>query len=239
MTISCLIVEDQLPAQRILSSYIDNLPHLELAGICGNAFEAMAIFHDRPIDLMFLDLNMPRLCGFDFLRTLAQPPKVIVTTAYPEHAVEGFDLNVVDYLVKPISFDRFIRAVDKVRQPGTPEPAPPPANVTGPPAQAGSAEEIFVRIENEFRRLSLADIFFVRAEKDYVSIVTTMQNLFVSGPLSSWAERLRSDRFVRVHKSYIVNLAHVSSIRGSTIVTPAGGVPIGRSYRDQLLQRVG
>lgn len=234
MTISCLVVEDQLPAQRVLVRYIEELPHLELAGTCGNAFEAMAALHDGPVDLMFLDLNLPRLGGFEFLRSLAQPPKVIVTTAYPEHAVEGFDLAVVDYLVKPIAFDRFIRAVDRVRA-ALPEPT-----VVGPaPSLESGAEEIFVKAGNELRRLALADILFIRAERDYSSIVTMTGHLFVSGTLARWEERLPSDRFLRTHKSYIVNLAHVTSIRGANMITSAGGIPIGRLYREQVLKRVG
>ena len=234
MSLSCLVVEDQLPAQRVLLRYIEDLPHLELAGVCGNAFEAMARLHARPVDLLFLDLNLPRLGGFEFLRSLARPPAVIVTTAYPEHALEGFDLNVVDYLVKPIAFDRFIRAVDKVR------PAPPPdrAPASMPPAEA-PPEEIFVKVGGDLRRLALADILFLRAEGDYASIVTVAGPLFVSGTLSRWEARLPADRFVRTHKSYIVNLAHAARIRGSTVVTAAGGVPIGRVYRDQLLSRLG
>ena len=155
MTISCLIVEDQAPAQRVLARYIDDLPHLELAGTCGSAFEAMAFLYDRQIDLMFLDLNLPRLGGFDFLRTLARPPNVIVTTAYPQHALEGFDLAVIDYLVKPISFDRFIRAVDRLRTPASSDVAAPEKS------NENSSREIFVKVDGEIRRLAFVDILFV------------------------------------------------------------------------------
>lgn len=235
MSLSCLIVEDQLPAQRVLAHYIADLPHLELAGTCGSAFEAMAFLHSRSVDLMFLDLNLPRLGGFEFLRSIGSPPNVIVTTAYPEHAVEAFDLNVVDYLVKPIGFERFIRAVDKVRSApahGGPQPA-------SQPAREAPAEDIFVKVNGELRRLSLSDIIFVRAEGDYASIVTSSGSYFVGGTLSKWEERLPPERFVRTHKSYIVNLAHASRISGSSIVTPEGGVPIGRSFRERFLSQLG
>lgn len=231
MTLSCLIVEDQLPAQRVLAHYIEDLPHLELTGTCGTAFEAMAFLHIRSVDIMFLDLNLPRLGGFEFLRSIGSPPNVIVTTAYPEHAVEGFDLNVVDYLVKPIGFERFIKAIDKVRA-GSVSDAP------SPPSQApreAPAEDIFVKVNGELRRLSLADIVFVKADGDYASIVTGQGSFFVAGTLSKWEERLPPERFVRTHKSYIVNLGHAARINGSSIVTPQGGVPIGRSFKERFL----
>jgi DNA-binding LytR/AlgR family response regulator len=238
MTTSCLVVEDQLPAQRILSRYIGELPHLELAGVCGNAFEAMAALHSKPVDLMFLDLNLPRLSGFDFLKNSVNPPKVIVTTAYPEHALEAFDLAVVDYLVKPIGFDRFIRSIDRylatVQVGRTDVAARPPA---APPAI--QTEHFFVKVGSDLRRLCLADLIYLRAEGDYVSLITTSGRLFVAGKMSNWEERLPSSQFARVHKSYIVNLARVERISGPSIVLEEAAVPIGRSYRDRLLVTLG
>lgn len=237
MTIACLVVEDQLPAQRILVRYIANLPHLELVTACGTAFDAMLVLHRQPVDLMFLDLNLPRLGGFDLLRSISHPPRVIVTTAYPEHALEGFELAVVDYLVKPISFERFIRAVDRA---GVALAAPNTANaplMTDNPVER-ARDDVFVKVHGELRRLALNHILFIRAEGDFVTIVTSEERLFVAGTLGGWETRLPADRFVRTHKSYIVNLAHVSRIKGSIIETTAGGIPVGRSFRQQLLQRL-
>lgn len=237
MSLSCLVVEDQAPAQRVLEHYIRHLPHLDLVGTCATAFEAIAHLHEKNVDVMFLDINLPQLGGFEFLRTLSRPPNVIVTTAYPEHAVEGFDLDVVDYLLKPIAFDRFIRAVDRVRAQQKANDAP--AISSGTSAPVGSAdEEIFVRAGGEFRRVALRDLLFLRAEGDYVSIVAVGERHFVAGTLTEWERRLPPERFVRTHRSYIVNLAHSSRIRGSTIVTSEGGIPIGRSYRDKLMSRL-
>jgi len=237
MTISCLIVEDQFPAQRVLALYIADLPHLELVGTCGTAFEAMAVLHERTVDLMFLDLNLPRLGGFDLLRSISSPPKVIVTTAYPEHALEGFELAVSDYLVKPVAFDRFIRAVNRVRATMVTRDV-----VTGSTAEqnapARNSDHVFVKVDGELRRLAVSEIVFLRGEGDYVSIVTTDARLFVAGTLGGWEARLPSDRFVRTHKSYIVNLAHVNRVRGATIDMPGGGIPIGRSFRDRLMLRL-
>lgn len=240
MTIRCLVVEDQLPAQRILRRYIEGLPHLELVALCGNAFEAMSVLHAQKVDLLFLDLNLPRLQGFDFLRSLASPPKIIVTTAYPEHAVEAFDLQVVDYLVKPIAFDRFIKAVDRVRasivsgeNTSTPQPHLSRSN------SAATTEEIFVKVNGEHRRVALSDIVFLRAEGDYTSIVTRSEQLFAAGSLARWEERLPADRFVRTHKSYIVNLGHAERVMPSTIAVGGSGIPIGRTYRDEVRHRLG
>jgi DNA-binding LytR/AlgR family response regulator len=240
MSIHCLILEDQLPAQRILARFIADLPHLELVALCGNAFEAMNVLHRQDVDLMFLDINLPKLQGFEFLRSLASPPKVIVTTAYAEHAVEAFDLQVADYLVKPIAFERFIKAVDRARAAiakdvgtGARQPEAIKAN------EFSGAEEIFVKVDGEHRRIALADIIFLRAEGDYTSIVTNNDRLFASGSIARWGERLPGDRFVRTHKSYIVNLSHAERVTPSTIAAGNSGLPIGRRYRDQLRKRLG
>lgn len=233
MSLSCLVVEDQRPAQRVLVRYIGDLPHLELAGVCGTAFEAMAILHRRSVDLMFLDLNLPQLGGFDFLRSLQKPPKVIVTTAYSEHAVEGFDLNVVDYLVKPIAFDRFIRAIDRVK--AAAEPEAPFTTIR----EDTTPEEVFVRSGGELRRLALRDIVFLKAEGDYVSIATSSGRLFVLGTLSRWEDRFGNAGFVRVHKSFVVNMTHVTRVTGSHINMGQQEAPIGRRYRAHFLTRLG
>ncbi|MGZ9098483.1 MAG: LytR/AlgR family response regulator transcription factor [Brevundimonas sp.] len=229
MTVSCLIIEDQMPAQRILARYIGDLPDLELVGTCGNALEAMKFLQRQKIDLMLLDLNLPRLGGFDFLRSLTAPPRVIVTSAYPEHAVEGFDLNVVDYLVKPFAFDRFIRAVDRVRAVDKPALAAAPAS---------AAREIFVRVDGDLRRVALDEIAFLRADGDYVSIQCKAGRLFVSGPLRRWEEKLPPEWFVRTHRSYIVNLTHVNTVAGSRIVMADGVAQIGRRFRDGFISQL-
>ncbi len=239
MTIGCLVVEDQLPAQRILARYIQDLPYLELVALCGNAFEAMSAFHCGKIELMFLDLNLPKLQGFDFLRSLASPPKVIVTTAYPEHAVEAFDLQVADYLVKPIAFKRFIKAVDRVRSAIMAEDGTAARQPTVAKPGPAVAEEVYVKVDGGHRRVALSDIVFLRAEGDYTSVITLNERLFAAGSLARWEERLPADRFVRTHKSYIVNLAHAERVTSSTIAAGGSGIPIGRTYRDQFRQRLG
>ena len=231
MKVECLIVEDQAPAQRVLERYIAELPHLQLTGVCGNALDAMAFLHRHEVHLMFLDLDLPRLGGFDFLRSLTRRPAVIVTTAYPQHALEGFELAVADYLVKPIPFDRFVRAVDRAISPA---PAEPSANA---PNDHGR-REIFVKIDRDLRRVAHDDIIFIRAEGDYVTIVTSSAQLFAPGPLVRWEQKLPAQQFARTHRSYIVNLSQVSRIAGSTAVTDAGGIPNGRRYRESLLQQV-
>ena len=149
-----MIVEDQPPAQRVLTHYIEHMPHLRLLATCGNANEALASLHDHHIDLMFLDLNLPLVEGFDFLRSLPRPPQVIVTTAYSEHALEGYELEVLDYLVKPFSLERFMRAVSRARAFGGDEDEMALA--------AEDAEEVFVKVDHELRRVPLADIVYLR-----------------------------------------------------------------------------
>ena len=237
--VTCLIVEDQRPAQRILEGFIRDVPHLDLMGTCGSAMEAMALLQGRGVDLMFLDLHLPRLGGFDFLRSLPRPPQVVVTTAFAEHALEGYELDVVDYLLKPFGFERFLRAVAKVRRPEMAPSAPAPSHPPpAPPVTGMEPNCLFVRLDGEHRRVDLADIVYLEAQGDYVNLYTPDARLFLSGTLSGWEDRLPPARFLRVHKSYLVNVARVDRIAGSDLHTCRGMVPLGRSFRDRVMARL-
>lgn len=228
----CLIVEDELPAQRVLQKYLTMTPGTELVGTYQSAIEANAALQNTAVDTLFLDIRLPLLSGTDFLKTLVHPakPKVIITTAYPDYAVEGFELDVVDYLVKPFSFDRFLKAINKVRTyaPGLAHAQPLL------PVEAN----IFVNADKTLHKVRLADILYLESVKDYVRIVLPEQKIMFLDNLKHWEEKLPPQQFVRIHKSYIVNLDKLRKVYGNTVVLPSAELPIGRTYRDDLFRRI-
>lgn len=222
----CLIVEDQKPAQRVLQRYISQLDHLELIDVCASAPEGVAVLHSKSVDLIFLDVHLPQMDGFAFLRALGAPPKVIVTTAYTEHAIEAFDLDVIDYLLKPISFERFCRAVARVGEPARPEP------------RESSAQFLFVKVEGDFVKIQSDDIVYISSDGNFLNIVLTNQRYHILGTLNEWESRLPHSTFQRIHRSYIINFKHAARAQRTYIETSVGRVPIGRAYQSELLKRL-
>lgn len=222
MTLNCLIIEDQLPAQRILQTYIESMPELRLIKACSNALDATTLLRREDIDLIFLDINLPKISGISFLKNLAAPPKVIITTAYPDYALEGFELDVVDYLLKPFSFERFHKAVLKA---------------LSQPHEAKALDYLFIKSDKEFYKIEVADILFLKSDDNYVKIITPNKQHMQSGSLQSWTEQL-PDSFVRVHKSYMVNLSKVDKVAGNRVYINPHEIPIGRAYREALLKRI-
>lgn len=222
MTLNCLIIEDQLPAQRILQTYIDSMPELRLVRACSNALDATTLLRQEHIDLIFLDINLPKISGISFLKNLAAPPKVIITTAYPDYALEGFELDVVDYLLKPFSFERFHKAVLKA---------------LSQPNEAKTFDYVFIKSDKEFYKVEVADILFLKSDDNYVKIITSDKQHMQSGSLQSWREQL-PDGFIRVHKSYMVNLSKVDKVAGNRVYINPHEIPIGRAYREALLKRI-
>lgn len=222
MTLNCLIIEDQLPAQRILQTYIESMPELRLVKACSNALDATTLLRQQSIDLIFLDINLPKISGISFLKNLTAPPKVIITTAYPDYALEGFELDVVDYLLKPFSFERFHKAVLKV---------------LGQKPEPRSADYVFIKSDKEFYKVEVANILYLKSDDNYVKIITPEKQHMQSGSLQSWREQL-PDGFIRVHKSYMVNLSKVDKVAGNRVYIGTHEIPIGRAYREALLKRI-
>ncbi len=229
-TIRSAILEDQRPAQKILQTYIREADHLELAGTYGSASEAAIALPSASIDLLFLDLHLPKMDGFTFLATLHQPPLVIVTTADEQQAIDGYNHNVVDYLLKPFAFERFLQGVEKAR-------ARLSASSAGL-AVATDPQDLFVKSGGEIRRVPVEQIQYIRSDGDYVVLVTGEQKYYFARTLQSLLAELPQHLFARVHRSYIVNLRCISRIVGTDIYLGETTVPIGRSYRDQFLSRI-
>jgi len=230
--IECLVIDDEPPAQAVLRKYIEQVEKLELAGICNSALEAISFLQSHPVDLLFLDIQMPGLLGTKFIRTLNNPPKVIFTTAYRKFALEGFELNAVDYLLKPISFERFLTGVNKILQlnlqPSSRIQSP---NETGPEA---NHPFLYVRSERKMVKILFSDILYIESLKDYIKIVTTGRTIITRQAISSLEEMLPKDSFIRIHRSYIVAINRIESFNGETIDIAKNELPIGRLFKHDV-----
>jgi DNA-binding LytR/AlgR family response regulator len=229
MSIKYMIVDDESVAHDIIKKYCSLLPNMQLMQDCYDAIEAIDYLTSNTVDLIFLDLNMPKLQGFEFLKTLPSPPKVIVTTAYKEHALEGYELNIVDYLLKPFSFERFLKAINKASI-DTPKTTSFMQNAVSD----GKPGRIFLRANNKHIQVVLDDILFVEASGNYVKLVLKEEIITLRGTLSSIMELIPTDGFVQVHRSFMVVQKHIRSIEGNQIAIGDYTVPIGKSFRVQL-----
>ncbi len=229
--IQVAIVDDEPLACEVLKTYVQKIPSLELAGTCSNALETFALLNKQSIDLLFLDINMPDITGIDFLKMLKNPPLVIFTTAYAEYAVLSYELHAVDYLLKPIPFDRFLQAVQKA----TGMLRPPAGHTSAPDAPQGSDRLMFVRSEGKWIRINLAELWFAEGLKDYVKLWTDQGRITVHCTMKSFEEQLAAyPDFVRVHKSYIVNIGFISEVDGNSIKIKDQLIGIGTTYRDDV-----
>ena len=224
---NCIIVDDEPAARELLQQYIARIDVLHLLAVCSNAYDAAAVLKHAQVSLIFLDINMPRLSGMQFYRLLENPPFVIFTTAYPEFAVEGFEVNAVDYLLKPFPFSRFEaavgRALDVIRS-----------------ASARDTQEAFIllRSDKKIFRVTLADIFYLKAVGDYVQVFFGKNAILVHSTFQQMLKQLPGDQFVRVHKSYAVALDKIESYEGARIKVMGKDIPIGSSYRAAFIGRV-
>ncbi len=224
----CIIIEDQPPAQRILKKYIADYGSLELVGVFGDALQAMEYLKRNRVDLMFLDIHLPKLSGMDFLKSLQSPPAVILTTAYPDFALESYDLSVVDYLLKPFSFSRFVTAVGKV----------PDTRSSSKPTRQKS-DSIFIKSGYEHVKVHLDDVLFIKADNDYTEIHLGHEKHLSSESLKHWLDDIGSERLIQVHKSYLVNLDKIKKVSSTSIVVDNGlAIPIGRAYKEKVHKRL-
>lgn len=231
--IRCLVVDDEPPAREILRRYIEQVPGLQLAGECGNALQAFAFLQQQTVDLIFLDIRMPQLNGNDFLKTLKFPPKVIFTTAFAEYALEGYELDAVDYLLKPIQFDRFLKAVNKAYQ------LTQAKNEQFLQEEKKSDSFVYFRADRKMIKVMLRDILFIESMKDYIKVLTAGGTIITKQSISSVEAMLPEREFVRVHRSYIVSIAHIRSFTSELIEIDKAEVPIGKLYRNEVLKMLG
>ncbi len=236
MNIKCIVVDDEIHARKVLEKYIQDIPHLELIKSCKNALEAMDILRNQQIDAMFLDINMPKLTGLNFLESLRHPPAVVITTAYREYAVDAYDLDVIDYLHKPIPFPRFVKAVSKIEdklQIGN-------ATIVQPASQQEEpiSEFIFVKADKKTIKLNFKDIKYIEGLGDYIKIHTLSKTIVSKLTIKKMEELLPSNQFPRVHKSFIISLELINSIEGNQIEIEDRKIPIGQIYRQNFMSLI-
>jgi len=229
--LKCIIADDEPIARQIVENYCAEIPYLEIVASCKNAFEVLDVLQNNQIDLLFLDINMPKLSGLSLLKTLQQKPAVIITTAYQEYAIEGFELSVTDYLLKPFSLERFLQAVLKVKN---------KTGITTKTISTTTEEKqkfIFVKSDKKLIKLNLSEINYIEAYGNYIKIYTDKM-ILVSQTLTNFLEKL-SKNFIRIHKSFVVNFDKLKLIDGNQIVLLNDAkLPIGKSYRKSVLDKI-
>jgi len=231
MKLNCIIIDDEPLARKGLREYIQDVEFLQLVGEFDSPLKATEALSNQKIDLMFLDIHMPKITGLEFLRSLQHAPQVVLTTAYPQYAVDGFDLNVLDYLVKPVSFDRFLKAAIKARDTVS------KMNVSG--SSAPTIEDyVFIKSDNKLVKLFYNDILFVEALQNYVTIHTANKKYITYLTFKSMEESLPADQFIRVHKSYLVSASKIESIEGNCIRIGAHEIPISRTVKEEVLEKL-
>lgn len=238
MKIRTLIVDDEPHALEIIRRYATHIPELEIIDTCNNALEAFQTIQNTEVDLLFLDIKMPRLLGTDLVRSLKTPPLIIFTTAYQEYAIEGFDLNAVDYLLKPVPLKRFLQAIDKVRHflsadPKTNQAIENPADPPRPPV----AHYLYLRVERRLLKVNTGDILWIESIKDYIKVVTTEKTFQTKQKISVTEKLLPLGEFMRIHRSFIVPLNKVEGYNPNYVVISGTQIPIGRNYKQICAQQ--
>ncbi len=228
MNITCLIVDDEPLARNLLKEYVSKVPYLDLKGTCSNALEAIDFLRQQSVDMMFLDIQMPDLTGISFLKALQKKPIVVFTTAYSEYALESYDLDVVDYLLKPVTFERFMRAVDKVNQ-RMASGNTSPSNEKLPPTE--SSDFIFVKDGTKLVKVKWEDILYIEGLKDYVTIHTPDQKIITLQRLKVLETQLPADKFIRIHNSFIVAVSAINVIYKNEVQVGKATLPISDSYK--------
>lgn len=230
----CIIIEDQPPAQRVLKKFIADMGQMELLGTFTDALQALEFLKANRVDLIFLDIHLPKISGIDFLKTLQTRPHVILTTAFPEYALESYEYDVVDYLLKPFSFERFVQAVAKV-QTDRKQGAPSTVGKEGMP----SSGVVFIKSGYELIKVTVSDILFIRSDADYTEVFTPERKYLSQEPLRYWEEHLDGTVFMRIHKSYILNISKIEKIIGNQVrLDKHVSLPIGRAYKEAFMKQV-
>jgi len=232
MKLRCLLIDDEPPALKILASHISNMTGIEIIAQCKNALEALEVLHAKTIDVIFLDIKMPKFLGTDFLRNLTHPPKVIFVTAYREYALEGYELDAVDYMLKPVSFERFVKAITKVKRLMGHETISHSIDY-----KANPDAFVYLKVEKNMQKILINDILYIESWKDYVKLyLTNAASLMVKQSISATENLLSEHRFLRVHRSYIVSLNKVTSYNSLSVKLNSIVIPIGRLYKHEVLE---
>ena len=231
---TCIIIEDQPPAQRILKKYIEDIGTLHLKGVFSDALQAMELLKTESVDLVFLDIHLPKLSGIDFLKSVPNSPSVILTTAFSEYALESYEFNVVDYLLKPFSFQRFVKATSKATERQH-------TVILGSEnaEEVPQKKEIYIKSGYEHIKIAIADIHRISSDSDYTEVIVVEKKYLSNEPLRFWLETLPNNQFYRIHKSHIINTKMIGKIAGNQVYLQNGEkLPIGRAYKESFMKLV-
>lgn len=224
-TIKCIITDDEPVAAKGLKGYVDKIDFLELAGVCESAIQLNSLLKQQPVDLLFLDIEMPYMTGIEFLKSMAHPPKVIFTTAYEQYAIQGYELDVLDYLLKPVSFERFLKAANK-------------AYDFFLPKQSDAGDYMFVKTDAKLEKVLFADILFIEAMENYAGIYVNGKKLVTHATLKSIQEKLPATSFIQPHKSYLVNISAIQSIEGNILHIDRFQVPVSKNQKEEVMEKI-
>ncbi len=221
----CMILEDEIPAQNILKNFLGKIPDIEIVATFQTAKDASLFFREHTADIVFLDINLPDISGIDFIKTIIHPPKIVITTAYPDYALDSFELaTIVDYLVKPFSFDRFLKAIHKVKN------------------QVKYIEKedntIFLNVDKTLHKVILDNVLYIESDRNYITFFTESRKFSILDSLKSWKDKLPQGTFLQVHKSYIINRHKINKIAGNEVFISEKRIPIGRTFKQELLKNV-
>ena len=228
MQLKCLIVDDEPLSQDVILEFVEASPELSLAGVCDNALDAGKKLTEQEIDVLFLDINMPKLSGIGFVKSLKEPPLFVFVTAYPEFAVEGFEVDAVDYLLKPVSFERFRASVNRILE-----------RVSAKNENRNHPGHIMLRADKKNYKVDFDEILFLEAQGDYVKFVTSKESLMVHGTMKDFFAQLPSEKFEQIHKSYVIALSKVVYLEGNRVKIGEHKIPVSINYREQLIQKLG
>ncbi|MCE7995431.1 MAG: response regulator transcription factor [Roseivirga sp.] len=236
MKTQCLIVDDEPLAIQLLKSHVEQVSLLELSATCDNALDAFEVLKTKKIDLLFLDIQMPMLTGVEFLKSLPNPPKVIFTTAYRDYAMEGYELNIVDYLLKPITFERFFKSISKYMELTTGSTSPQ-VQMPAPVVSNQDAPHIYINVNKKHHKVLFGDILYIESLKDYLRLHLKEGSLVTKEKIGEFMEKL-PDAFMRVHRSYIVNQQHITAFTATDIEIGPVEIPIGGNYKMEVTERL-
>jgi DNA-binding LytR/AlgR family response regulator len=234
MKLRCLLIDDEPPALKILASYISNINGLEIVGQCKNALEALDVLNQHTVDVIFLDIKMPKILGTEFLKNLSHPPKVIFVTAYRDYAVEGYELDAVDYLVKPVSFERFFKAITKLNRMMGKETISTSVDYKSNPEAF-----VYLKVDKDMKKIFVNDIVYIESWKDYIKLfLVNGKNLIVKQTITAMENLLSEHKFMRVHRSYMVSINKISGYNGISVQLETKEIPIGRLYKQVVMEKL-
>lgn len=252
--ITCIITDDEPVARKGLQGYVEKIDFLELAGSCEDAVQLNSLLKQQPVDLLFLDIEMPYISGIEFLKNTPSPPKVIFTTAYEQYAIKGYELDVIDYLLKPISFERFLKAANKaydqligaagISPEGLPAMAAAARSLSGGIGSSGVSissgpAHVFIKTDTRLEKVFFADILFVEAMENYVAVYTKDRKLISHSTLKGLQEQLPAADFIQPHKSYLVNMHAIAAVEGNILHIDKYQVPVSRYQKEEVMERIG